>query len=438
MTQTLSPNTQAILLLTAPLIMSRSTDQPKLLTQGDYNKLARALHEKKHQPADLLGPDVAKVLRECVAQSEQPRFEALLGRGFLLSQAVERWQSRSIWTIGRADDAYPRRLKTRLKEDAPSILYGCGDISLLESGGLAVVGSRHVDDELAGVAQNVGRLAAQSQRVIISGGAKGIDQAAQQGALQADGCAVSVLADSLEQAALARTNRDPLMEKRLALVSPFDPNAGFNIGHAMQRNKYIYALADAALVVSADLESGGTWAGAIEQLKRFHFVPVFIYDSPDTGKGNAALIQRGGLRWPDPCTADALRQVFEKMSDAPAPEPAQSAISFDVREPAPTYALVDEFPAQTSTTATAPKVEIPVVIPPVAQQTPAQKLMLAVKEILLHELEEPRTEAEIAERLNVPVAQAKTWLKQLAGEGLLIKYSKPVRYALSRPDERLL
>jgi len=47
-----------------------------------------------------------------------------------------------------ADASYPKRLKTRLKEDAPPVLYGCGDVALLENGGLAVVGSRHVDDEL--------------------------------------------------------------------------------------------------------------------------------------------------------------------------------------------------------------------------------------------------------------------------------------------------
>jgi len=46
------------------------------------------------------------------------RLEALLGRGFLLSQAVERWKARAIWVISQADSKYPRRLEGRLKEDA--------------------------------------------------------------------------------------------------------------------------------------------------------------------------------------------------------------------------------------------------------------------------------------------------------------------------------
>lgn len=76
------------------------------------------------------------------------------------------------------------------------------------------------------------------------------------------------MADSLERAALNREHRNLLMDERLVLISPCDPSAGFNVGHAMQRNKLIYALADAALVVSSDYEKGGTWAGAVEQLEK--------------------------------------------------------------------------------------------------------------------------------------------------------------------------
>src|SRR5258708_24895620 len=115
----------------------------------------------------------------------------------------------------------------------------------------------------------VGRLAARAGRMIVSGGAKGIDQAAMRGGLEGGGEVGGVLADSLETTAMNREHRNLLIDGRLVLVSPYDPNAGFNVGNAMQRNKLIYALADAALVVSSDLERGGTWTGAVEQLARF-------------------------------------------------------------------------------------------------------------------------------------------------------------------------
>ena len=178
MTPTLSPNTQAILLLTAPLIAGRGTSSSELLSPGEYKRLARYLRERQRQPADLVSPDAADLLRASQPVIDEARLQRLLGRGFLLSQGVERWQARAIWVVSRADAEYPRRIKARLREDAPAVLYGCGDMGLLELGALAVVGSRHVDDSLIDYTMDVGRLAARSGRTIVSGGAKGIDQAA--------------------------------------------------------------------------------------------------------------------------------------------------------------------------------------------------------------------------------------------------------------------
>ena len=331
----LTPNTQAILLLTAPLIAGSSEVSPELLTLGEYNRLARILREKQKQPADLIGPDAAETIELGAAVFGRARLEILLGRGFLLSQAVAHWNSRAIWVVSRADATYPRRLKARLKEDAPPVLYGCGDAVLLDTGGLAVVGSRQVDDELISYTENVGRLAAGAGRTLVSGGAKGIDSAAMHGALRAGGAVVGVMPDSLERGALARDNREPLMDCKLALISPYDPAAGFNVGHAMQRNQVIYALADAALVVNSDFEKGGTWAGAIEQLEKRHFVPVFVRQGANAGKGNSALLRHGAVPWPNPHDSDELSQALSKAADAVAAEPKQETFSFAIREQAP-------------------------------------------------------------------------------------------------------
>jgi predicted Rossmann fold nucleotide-binding protein DprA/Smf involved in DNA uptake len=327
-----TPNTQAILLLTAPLIAGRVDRTPDLLTLTEYNRLTRLLRENQKQPADLLGPDGAGIVDLAATIFGRDRLESLLGRGFLLSQAVERWSARAIWVVSRAESTYPQRIKARLKEDAPPVIYGCGEASLLETGGLAVVGSRHVDEELIGYTENVGRLAAESRRAIVSGGAKGIDRAVMHGALRAGGVVVGVMSDSLERGALASDNREPLMDRKLVLISPYDPSAGFNVGHAMQRNKIIYALADAALVVTSDFEKGGTWAGAIEQLERLRFVPVFVRNGASAGKGNAALLQRGGLPWPNPQDTEQFHKALSKAAEAVAAEPKQETLSLMFRD----------------------------------------------------------------------------------------------------------
>lgn len=160
MSTSISSNTQAILLLTAPLIAGRREPPSELLTPGEYNRLARILRDKQRQPADFLGPEAGVLVKACESTIDSARLERLLGRGFLLSQAIERWQTRAIWVVSRAEPDYPKRLKARLKEQTPPILYGCGDAAVLGTGGLAIVGSRNVDDALAEYTENIGRLAA--------------------------------------------------------------------------------------------------------------------------------------------------------------------------------------------------------------------------------------------------------------------------------------
>jgi DNA processing protein len=406
MIEPLTSNTQAILLLTAPLIAGQRENSCDLLSFSDYNRVARVLREKQLQPADLIGTEAKDVVQLLAPIFGRERLDALLARGFLLSQAVERWAARAIWVVSRADATYPRRLKSRLKEDAPPILYGCGDAALLETGGLAIVGSRHVDEELTSYTEEIGRLAASAHRTVISGGAKGIDRAAMHGTLQAGGAAVGVMADSLERAALARDNRETLMDGHLVLVSPYDPAAGFNVGHAMQRNKVIYALADAALVVTSDFEKGGTWTGAVEQLERLRFVPVFVRNGAEAGKGNSALLRRGAHPWPNPRSGAELIEAITTVAESVAAEPKQSTLSFVVRESPP------KIPTKTPVSLSA-----------------GERLFQTVQEILKHELAKPRTEAHVAKLLVVSKPQAKAWLVRLVKNGTLEKLSKkPVRY----------
>ncbi|MEO6061563.1 MAG: DNA-processing protein DprA [Thermoflexales bacterium] len=443
MTQELSPNTQAILLLTAPLIAGRGSSSTELLTPGEYKRLARHLREINHQPADLLAADNAELLRACQTIADADRLRRLLGRGFLLSQVVERWQARAIWVVSRADVNYPARLKTRLRDDAPAVLYGCGNIGLFEAGGLAVVGSRQADDALIDYAMNVGGQTARAGRILVSGGARGIDLAAMRGALEAGGRAGGVLADSLERTALEREHRNLLLDGRLALVSPYDPGAGFNVGNAMQRNKLIYALADAALVVSADLNAGGTWAGAIEQLERYKFEPVYVRSTGASMPGLDALLRKGALAWPNPDPDAALADLLDEAasteprptastpslfpasgpSDGGSPpsgflEPAANPES--IFEPAPEYSVsAIQSEAREAQVAPGDKPDAGI---------PSETLFAVARGAILRVAAAPVTSAQIADVLGVSTAQAGAWLNRLVAEGTLERLSKPVRY----------
>ncbi len=425
MNSPVSANTQAILLLTAPLIVGRGGHSFELLTPSEYNRLARFLRDNEREPADLLGPEAGELLQKSQGVIDSKRLMQLLGRGFLLSQAIERWQARAIWVVSRADFDYPRRLKARLKETAPAVLYGCGDAAILETGGLAIVGSRYVDDALIEYTESVSRLAARAHQTVVSGGARGIDQAAMRGALQAGGCTVGVLADGLERLALVRDHREFLMDSRLVLISPYDPMAGFDVGHAMQRNKIVYALADAALIVSSDYGNGGTWTGAVEQLENLHFVPVYIRSSGDIGKGLRALQEKGAQPWPDPPSPEAFVSALTIRVDYIKDTSRQEELLFPkINEPARTYE------AEPSLTVRAPES-----LSELTRQsiTPAEELFAKVKELLL-QMKIPRTDAEVAADLQVSRSQAREWLHRLVKEGVLRRKQKPRCYYV--PSDR--
>jgi DNA processing protein len=315
MTQDLSPDTLAALLLTAPLITGRASGSSDILTPGEYRRLVKHLEESGRRCSDLLSPSATALIEECDSVVSTDRLRRLVDRGFLLSQAIERWRTRAIQVLGRTDAEYPSRISDRLGDYAPPFLYCCGDAAMLDAGGLAVVGSRHVEEELITYTLEIGRLAARAGATIISGGARGIDQAAMRGAIEVGGKAIGVLADSLERTTTNRDHRNFLLDGQLVLISPFDPNAGFNVGNAMQRNKLIYALADAALIVSSDVGKGGTWTGAVEQLDRWKWIPVYVRLDDEPTPGLNALREKGALPWPAPRNPDDFGAVF----DAPPP-----------------------------------------------------------------------------------------------------------------------
>ncbi len=413
------PNTKAVLLLTAPLMTGRGKESGDLLTPGEYKNLAKHLIGLGAKPADLLIPDADHLLDDCHRVIDKTRLERLLGRGFLLSQAIERWHARAIWVVSRADDTYPQRLKARLREDSPAVLYGCGTREILDSGGLAVVGSRNVDDSLIEYTERVGRLAALARRTLVSGGARGIDQAAMRGALEGGGTVTGVLADSLERTVMQREHRNMLLEDRLVLLSPYDPSAGFNVGHAMQRNKLIYALADAALVVKAESGKGGTWAGAVEQLEKLRLVPIYVRSNGALGEGLQLLRRKGAQEWPSPQTPEQLSMLLDQSASA-APQGMRSSLQASL------FSQLEEKSEPYGTDAT-PREVHPGDCRDAVQAAPAEELFAKVRE-LLRRIEAPKTDSEVAKDLGVSKSQARAWLQRLVAEGAVDRLSRPVRY----------
>ncbi|MEG3900636.1 DNA-processing protein DprA [Microcoleus sp. B4-C5] len=478
MNHVLPPDTQAILLLCASFGQNRQTEQQPL-TLSEYNYLAGWLLENQKRPADLLSSHCLNLLQSIPASKlDFNRVSALLERGVMLSLAVEKWTNQGLWILGRSDSQYPKRLKQILKHLAPAILYGIGNIKLLGQGGLAIVGSRDVDEEGLDRTQRVAQICAEEEIQVISGGARGVDTAAMLSALEAGGTAVGVLADSLAASAVAGKYRAGIKEGRLTLVSACDPNARFNVGNAMGRNKYIYALADRALVISCSVGTGGTWAGAVEALEKIKDVPVFVLDDA-VPEGNRQLLKRGAQPLPFPLFIPGssirgkLREILEaKASELGAIEtaietkenPQQQGSLLEIKAAVTdvevTHSLTSDIAVNRSllnsvseivsakTEVEAPASEeidvasngtsqdaIPygIASPRVHEKTPTvqfppKDIYEAVLPLILSNLEQPLDDKSLAEILDVQIGQMRLWLKRAVAEGKAIKTKNPVAY----------
>ncbi|MEL4296812.1 DNA-processing protein DprA [Acinetobacter ursingii] len=266
----------------------------KPLSGLEYSKLAQWLYQNKWSPADLLTKtdEILTEWSDSKGKITAERIKQLLGRGVSMSFALEKWTKQGIWVISRVSEFYPKAIKKHLGEQRPPILFGLGNQQLLNQAGLGFVGSRSISEDDGFFASDKAIQAVDEGYTVISGGAKGVDQVAMKAALDHGGRSVGILADGIYTNEARRIFLDYLRQGTLVLISPFFPEAGFSVGNAMARNKFIYTMSESVLVVKSDKDKGGTWTGAKENLNK-KWVPLLVRDIQE--EGNQALIQMGGI-----------------------------------------------------------------------------------------------------------------------------------------------
>lgn len=171
---------------------------------------------------------------------------------------VSKGQRSGCYPITRVSSDYPPVLKTALGMDAPGCLWAKGDVSILDTPTVSLVGSRDLSPKNRKFAREAGRQAALQGFTLISGNARGADQAAQDACLEAGGKVISIVADRLD--------RHPHRENVLYLSEDgFDLD--FSTPRALSRNRVIHALGSITLVAQCTLEVGGTWDGTTKNLR---------------------------------------------------------------------------------------------------------------------------------------------------------------------------
>jgi len=152
-------------------------------------------------------------------------------------------------------EGYPARL--RAIPSPPRLLYVRGSLAA-EARRVAVVGSRDADEAGLDLAHRFGDAFARAGVEVVSGGARGIDTAAHEGALWGEGRSVAVLGSGID-VDYPPDNRK-LFERLAtgggAVVSELAPGTGPLARNFPRRNRIVAGLSDAIVVVRAAVRSG--------------------------------------------------------------------------------------------------------------------------------------------------------------------------------------
>ena len=244
--------------------------------------------------------------------------------------------------IDTEDGRYPDLL-SRIS-DPPKRLYCRGDVTLLGSFCVAVVGTRRASDYGKQACRDIAGGLASSGVTVVSGMALGIDAVAHRAALDAKGRTIAVLGAGVGDATMGPRSNVPLAYDILShgglIISEYPEGQGASTWTFPVRNRIISGLCRGVLVVEADQESGSliTAKAALDQDRDVFAVPGSIYWPRSAGTN--WLIGQGAR--PVSSAVDILetyqlRQVPLPGTAVSTPDPVQTRILALLRENGPMH-----------------------------------------------------------------------------------------------------
>lgn len=306
-----SNNAMSAILLCSYIGIQDST-AIKPLSLGEWNDFLEKLIEEKKEPGIVLEHDMASLKQLQFSSEFVERIQKLVSRGGGIAFELDALAKKGINIVTQFDADYPVLMRRRLKKKTPPVLFYAGDIQLAKKIGIAVVGSRNVDDDGVEFTKKLVEMAAEEKLIIYSGGAKGVDTISERTAINAGSAVVCFLADALLSRIKKKDTIDNITQGKLLLLSDVKPDAGFSSARAMNRNKYIYTSAYGTFVVASDYNKGGTWSGAMEAIRN-GWSKTLVWDHKAYA-GNQKLIEKGGIAYK--LSTDKIYDVITRKKES--------------------------------------------------------------------------------------------------------------------------
>ncbi len=207
-------------------------------------------------------------------------------------EVYKKCKNNSIHIISYHDEMFPDSL--RLLQAPPPVLYCMGRLrDLNREVGIAVVGTRRKTEFGAAVAEDFAYSFAKCGAVVVSGLAKGIDTAAHNGALRANGFTVAVLGTPIDEVYPQENEKlfYYLYEEGL-VISEMYPGCPRSRADFPNRNRIISGLCEVTVIAEAGENSGAliTARHAVVQGRRVFAIPGAVGSD---NAGTNALIKKG-------------------------------------------------------------------------------------------------------------------------------------------------
>ena len=185
---------------------------------------------------------------------------------------------------------YPKRILKNLASGYPSILYGFGNLNLLNTDSIAVLGDKDISFKGEIISYNAAKSLANHGITSISGFAKGVGTIVHRSSIENGGKTTAVLPYGIFNYKIPDSLSEIINPDSIAIVSPFYPNTQANKFNAFHRNKIICAMSKAVYIVEAPIEGG-----IFEAAKSAHKlnIPLFVTkysEYPQNALGNHKII----------------------------------------------------------------------------------------------------------------------------------------------------
>ncbi|MFR5796544.1 MAG: DNA-processing protein DprA [Christensenellales bacterium] len=230
---------------------------------------------------------------DMLPQATFERAEMLLTRTSDALLCLEAYEKQGYRLILPESREWPKALRA-LGGREPLFLVMKGNAALLERRTVAVAGSREIAPATNDMAARLGAMLAEEGITMVCGGARGVDRAAQDALLDADGSLILVPAVSAELAC-ARDKEAAALQTGRLLLSETLPDAPFSAARALARNHTIYALGN-AIVVCGQKRRWRLARGDGGVVRQFFVGLRAGRETARISKGNRALFEYGARR----------------------------------------------------------------------------------------------------------------------------------------------